>query len=73
MEGETGFVLVMSDSINAYLQRLVVPGEMIWAFVTVHGLVPGTEPYWVSSLDEFGTTAEATGWQKVLSECSAAD
>lgn len=73
MEGENGFSLVISDTIYAALRRLAVPGELIWAFVTVHGLVPGPDPCWVSSLDEFGTAKEGPVWQKALNLCPAAE
>lgn len=72
IEGEFGFVLVVSDSIGAALRRLVAPGDTLWAFASVHGLVPGPEPYWVMTLDEFGSRSEFAAWRELLGNCSPA-
>jgi len=69
-EDEVPVLLIVSDSLGAALQRDVAPGDSVWAFASVHGLVPGREPYFVITLDEFGTSREVGTWGSILSRCS---
>jgi hypothetical protein len=48
----------------------VAPGDTIWGFVTVHGIVPGPGAYWVMTMDEFGTSETVNVWGGILGECA---
>ena len=68
-EAGAGLLLLVSDTLTAALRSGVAPGDTLWSFVTVHGLVPGPGAYWVITLDEFGTSSEVTEWGSILRMC----
>lgn len=55
----------LADSLRAE----VAPGDTIWAFVTIHGMVPGPAPKWVLTLDDFVTSAEVGRAGTMLRSC----
>jgi hypothetical protein len=66
--GDSAWLLVSDDTEDA-LQRQAVPGDTVWAFVTIHGAVPGPAGHWVLTLDAFGTHEDLASWGLVLRSC----